>query len=293
MPRMKLTDEEFNPAELDVEYDNDQATFKRYDGEIPKTGTILKERITKAWWTSSADGDSMIKLLVVAEGNTGDKKQFNDLPTWESLTFKPTAAFRYMPFLEHFGITLNDIKKKMIVADEDDNIGTPIESIAGWEPGSDDARCRIVIKRDRWDGQWQSKVDNEGWLPWDERDEVDDDDDDEPEDEAPPARTRRATATKTRSRREPEPEPDDDEEDEDEDVDEDDLEDDEEDDEDDVEEEEAPPARSRRAPARATKAPARTRAGANGGSRARTPAAATRSSSRTSARAGSKDDPPF
>jgi hypothetical protein len=279
---MKLSDEEFNPAELDVDYDNDQS-FKRYTGEIPKTGTILRERVTKAWWTSSADGDSMMKLLVVAEQNTGALKAFNDLPTWESLTFKPTAAFRYMPFLEHFGLTLQDIKRKMIVSDTDDNIGTPIESIGGLEVGSDDFLCRIVIKRDRYEGQWQSKIDRDGWMSFDEADDVDDDveddDVDDEEEEAPPARSRRAAA-KPRAARRPEPEP---EEDDDEDLEED-LE---EDLDDEDEEEEAPPARSRRAPARATatKAPARTRAAANG--------AKGKTRTRTAARAGAKDDPPF
>jgi hypothetical protein len=273
---MKLSDEEFNPAELDVDYDNDQS-FKRYTGEIPKTGTILRERVTKAWWTSSADGDSMMKLLVVAEQNTGALKAFNDLPTWESLTFKPTAAFRYMPFLEHFGLTLQDIKRKMIVSDTDDNIGTPIESIGGLEVGSDDFLCRIVIKRDRYEGQWQSKIDRDGWMSFDEAEDEDDVDDEE--EEAPPARSRRAAA-KPRAARRPEPEP---EEDDDEDLEED-LE---EDLDDEDEEEEAPPARSRRAPARATatKAPARTRAAANG--------AKGKTRTRTAARAGAKDDPPF
>jgi hypothetical protein len=273
---MKLSDEEFNPAELDVDYDNDQS-FKRYTGEIPKTGTILRERVTKAWWTSSADGDSMMKLLVVAEQNTGALKAFNDLPTWESLTFKPTAAFRYMPFLEHFGLTLQDIKRKMIVSDTDDNIGTPIESIGGLEVGSDDFLCRIVIKRDRYEGQWQSKIDRDGWMSFDEADDddVDDDVDDDEEEEAPPARPRRAAAAKPRAARRPEPEP---EEDDDEDL-EDELE--------DEDEEEAPPARSRRAPARATaaKAPARS---ANGRA-ART----TSTRTRAKAAAGSNDDPPF
>jgi hypothetical protein len=202
------------------------------------------------------------------------------------LTFKPTAAFRYMPFLEHFGLTLQDIKRKMIVSDTDDNIGTPIESIGGLEVGSDDFLCRIVIKRDRYEGQWQSKIDRDGWMSFDEADDddVDDDVDDDEEEEAPPARPRRAAAAKPRAARRPEPEP---EEDDDEDL-EDELE---EDLDDEDEEEEAPPARPRRATPRAEKAAARSA----GAARSANGRAARTTSTRTRAKAaaGSNDDPPF
>jgi hypothetical protein len=296
MPRLKLTKEEFNVKELDVEIDREQS-FQRYDGDIPRNGTILIARVTKMWWTSSQEGDSQIRLIVVAEQNEDRKAEYNDLPTWERLTFKKSAAFRYLPFLENFDISLADVFNKTIVSDGEDKIGIPIESIAGWEPGSDEALCRIVIERDHFGKDVQSKVAVDGWLPYEDADTEADDE----EDEEPPARSRRqpaVKATKARTRRAPEPEPDDedDEDDEDQDVDEDDLDDDE-DDEDDVEDE-APPARSRRAPAR-TAAPARTRAGANGGRAARSETARgtatkTRTSTRTSARAaGSDDDPPF
>lgn len=308
MPRMKLRDDEFDEKALDVDYE--KSTFKRYTGKIPSTGTILVARVTKMWWTQSEAGNSMIKLIAVAEQNTGDTKQYNDLPTWEYLTFTPESAFRYKPFLENFGLTVRDIKRKMMVADEPDNIGDVIESIADWEVGSDDALCRIVVKRDRYDGEWRSKIDREGWLPYDEDDEPDDDeDDDEPDEEEPPARTRKAKPV-TRSRRRPEPEPEDEDEDEDE---PDDDEDDEPEDDDDEEpedqeeeepEEEAParPARrtkSRAAPASSRSAPARSgtsRRGASAtsstdGGRAR--ASTTRSRTSSKAKRGSTDDPPF
>jgi hypothetical protein len=317
MPKMKLTDDEFDPDELDVEYEGNQ--FERYDGDIPKTGTILTARVTKMWWTQSGDGDSMIKALVVAEQNDGSKDEYNGLPVWENLTFITRAAFRYQPFLENFGVTLKEIKNKMMVANDDDNIGTPIESIGGWEPGSDDALCRIVIKRERYNGEWSARIDVDGWMPYEEPDE--------PEEEQPRRPTRasrdgarraasssRGAATTSRRRGDP-----DEDEDEDEEYD-DDVEEEDEDEEAEEEdqEEEAQPSRARgraRGGRAASTRPARTqrasssansgrRGAARGGSsNNRTSsgrgsersgsARANRAAARDRRSGGSSDDPPF
>lgn len=272
--RMKLEDD-FDEKELDVEYEG--AQFERYTGEVPKSGTILIARVTKAWFTTSSDGDYQIKLIAVAEQNKGKLAEFNGLPTWENLTFIKSASRRYQAFLYNFGLTVRDVKRKLMVASEDDNIGTPIESIAGWEVGSDDALCRIVIKRDWYNEEWQSKFDWDGWLPFDEADE---DQQEEPEDEedTPARTTRRAPATRSRSRRaepEPEPEPEDEEEPDDEEYD------------DDEEEEAAPPPRRTRQPVRATRASAtRSRPAARSNSRSGGKSKTARSSTK-------QDDPPF
>src|SRR5215472_289933 len=183
MVRMKLTDDDFDPRELDVPYDG--SGFERYTGDIPKTGTILRVRVTKMWWTSAEDGTSMTKLIAVAENNNGSLAEFNGLPTWEYLTWKPSANFRYQPFLECFDISLVDIKKRMQVEANDDNIGTPIISIGDWEVGSDDAVAKIVIKKDfyREAQEWRSKVDLDGWIPIEDGDE-------EPEEDERPTRGR-------------------------------------------------------------------------------------------------------
>lgn len=289
MPRMKLDDDEFNVKELDVEYEGGQ--FERYTGDVPKTGTKLIARVTKMWWTRNNDDDAwMIKLIAVAERNTGKLAEFNGLPAWDYLAFKPTGAFRYQPFLYNFDLSVADVKKKMIVADTDDNVGTPIEAIADWEVNSDDALCQIVIKRDPYEGEIRAKIDVDGWLPY-EADESDDDDEEDEEDEPePPARSRRSktaaaktakAAPKSRRRAEPEPEDDDDDEYDD---------DDDEPDDDDPDEDEPEPPRSRRAaPARSTR-PA-TRANGAGTRRAATREPARAGSSRRAK--GSKDDPPF
>jgi hypothetical protein len=288
MVRMKLKDDEFDTDELDVEYEGPQ--FERYTGEIPKNNTILTFRVTKAWWLINENDESQMKLLAVAEGNDGELKEYNGLPMWETLTWTPKNARRYQPFLMNFGLTVKDIKNKMDVEAEDDNIGTPINSIAGWEPGSDDALCRVVVKRDYWNEEWRAKVQWDGWLEFDPDLYVEPGDEEEDEDEdEEPARPTRGRAAKSRrsdgqtrqtprSRRaaKTEPEEEEDEEEYDDYI---------EDEEDDEEEKEAArPARSSRraAPTRPAR-PAARRPGSAGKSGSR----ATRDKSR------SANEPPF
>ena len=281
MVRMKLSRDEFDPKKLDVKVP--KSTFKRYRGEIPPNGTILIFRVTRMWWTQSKAGDSQIYLMAFAEQNEGKLKKYNGLPVREYLTFNPDSAFRYQPFLHNFGLTTRDIFNKMDVEPEGDNIGDPINSIAGWVVGSDDALCRIAVVRDRYDpDELKAKVDRDGWLSYDEDDELDDDevdeedddiDDDEEDDEPParPARRSRTTQAPARgakaasARRRGDPDEDEDEDDEyDDDVDdEEDIDDEEEaeaedqegetDQEDDDEAEEEPPARTRRARSTSTR----------------------------------------
>jgi hypothetical protein len=276
MVRMKLDDEDFDEKELDVEYEGPQ--FERYTGDIPKTGTILTGRITKMWLTSNDDGDLQSRLIVVAEQNDGKLKQYDGMPAWEYLTWTPKNSRRYQPFLMNFGLTVRDFKRKLDVQAEDDNIGTPINSIAGWKVGSDDALCRFVVKRDYYNEEWRAKIDWDGWLPFDEDIAAADDEDEEAEAPARPARRSAKKTTTTTSRRRGDPDEEEDEDDEYDDDVEDDI------DEDDEDEEEAPPPRrSRRASAPA----ARTQRASSTRPAKRTPAKRSRRPQ------GSNEEPPF
>ena len=325
MVRMKLSKEEFDPKKLDIP--QQESTFKRYRGEIPKNGTILIFRVTKMWWTQSKSGDSQIYLMAFAEQNNGPLKQYNGLPIREYLTFNADNAFRYMPFLNNFGLTTRDIYNKMDVEREPDKIGDIITAIGDWVVGSDDALCRIAVVRDHYDpDETKAKVDIDGWMPLDDEDEVDadedadaDDDEEDEEDDEPPARPTRAVKSATSSKRgavatrrgRPEPEDEDDE-----DIDDDEDEDDDIDDEAEAEEDEAaeegqedegeddeePPARtSRRTRTAASTRPAARSGGNRRGATApasdgsRTRSGARTSSTRTASKRdrGSADDPPF
>jgi hypothetical protein len=308
MVRMKFSDNEFDEKELDVEYEGPK--FERYTGDVPKTGTILNARVTKMWALVNEDGDQKTNILAVAEGNDGELKEFNGLPIWEYITWTPKNSRRYQPFLQNFGLTVRDYKRKLDVQPDDDNIGTPINSIAGWEPGSDAALCRIVIKRDFWNDEWRAKIDWDGWLEFDPDLYVEPGDEDEEDDEEPerPTRKRRAKSAAsskrgaaTTSRRRGDPDEEEDEEDEyDDDVDDDeDIEDEEEEDDEDIEEEPAPArhrssSRTARATARATARPASRASarGSRGGTASRSASKPARSR-RGGSSGGSSDDPPF
>lgn len=261
MPKLKGEDlAGFDPEELDVEWS--ETDFDTYEGEDPPSGTVLKGHVKKLWWTYASDETPMIKVLWVASGNVGSNAEYNGLPVWDNLVFKPSAAFKYGPFLQATGVTLRDIKTRTIVAEDDDNMGAPIEKIGKFAPG-EDAECGIVTKREKYQGNWSTKVGKFIEQP-------DDEDDDEDEPEETPARSRRKSAASkpaakpaARSRRRPEPEPEDDDED---DVDEDDVDedaDDEADDEPDDEPDERPARRTRSSarskPAAKTRAPAKSR----------------------------------
>jgi hypothetical protein len=152
MARLKLDDNDLDLDELDVEVE--ESNFQPYDGEIPPSGKVFECRITKMWLSYSADDTAMLVALAVVE----DEGPYEGLPIFEYMVLKASAAFKYQPFLHAFGLTLRDVKTKMDVADEDDKIGAPITAIAKWEVGSDDALCRVVTKREKYQGEWQAKI---------------------------------------------------------------------------------------------------------------------------------------
>ena len=251
--KLKLSKDEFNPDELDVEIeDND---YDDYTGPPPPNNTMLIFRIKKMWWTyTQPDADKnefpMIKAIVTAEqgSDDDDTAQYDGLTIWDNLTFKASAAFRYQPFLEAIGVTLKDIFGKLYVADDDDNVGAPIERIGTWVPGSDDAVIMGVTKREKYNGEWSTKI--KKYLAYEAPDEPEPD-----EDETPPPRTRRAGAAPKRRSSVAEDTADEDA--------------DEPDEHEDDETEPEPPARTRRAPARTAKAAAsKAPTGRRGGRRA-------------------------
>jgi hypothetical protein len=211
VPTLKLEDDEFDIDALEAaEYDPDaEVQFEKYSGEQPEADTILRAYLKSMWLTYTAEkpdgsgGDPMLKLLVVAAENTGTEAEFDGLPIWENLALTPASKFKWKPFIDHFGLTLKQIKTKMVVADDDDNVGAPITKIDKFVPGSDESWCRIVTSREKYQGNWQTHVGR--WLEYTvpEEDEADADTDDADadaevevemveEEAAPPARGRRA-----------------------------------------------------------------------------------------------------
>lgn len=310
MPRLKVDDDELDIEELE-EAEYEESDYEPYSGPQPPKGTILYGYIKKIWWTYNSND---VRMLVVIFEATEESGKYKGLGVWDRITLSTAAKFRWQPFLDAAGITLQDIKRKMIVEKDDENQGRPVNKIGALEIGDEEkAAIRIVTKRDRYNDDWETKVDK--WLPWedpqdeDDEDDEDFDEDDVEEEEEEPAPKRRAAASATRSgartarkpaakparRREPEPEPEDEDEEE---VDEEEWEDDEEE-----EVEEEPPAKparkaSARPAARATAKPAAKPVARSSRTGSAKPARSGRVAKATSTKGRSKsagydEEPPF
>jgi hypothetical protein len=198
VPRLKVPDEELDIDALEeAEYDDRDFDYESYDGELPPADTHLNGYVKKAWWCYTSNEDPMIKLLFIADGNVGDEEEYNGLPVWEQLPLTNSAKFKWKPFIDVFEISLFEIKKKTMIAEDPDNIGDPITRIGSWEPG-EDARCSIVTKRGKFQGK--DKVEVRRWLdeqPADEDDEeeLEDYEEEEEEEEPEPPTTRRARSS--------------------------------------------------------------------------------------------------
>jgi len=124
MPRMKWNDpDEFN--ELPEEWDDNG----QYAGEDPPPNTVLNGIIKKMWATQSSAGNKMLKVLFEADGNSGKKEEFDGWGTFDNIPLTPKCAFRYGPLLEVMGVSLDDVRKRMAVGEEDERNGFPILKI--------------------------------------------------------------------------------------------------------------------------------------------------------------------
>lgn len=156
----------------DEEY-SDDGDFDEYDGEFPPKGTLLKGDITKVWLADSQSSDNtMFKVLFVADGNEGDKEEYNGCPIWDNVVFtSPGAKFRWQPFFDALGVTLKSVKGGTIVGEED-NVGTVVDSI-----GSVKFPAPVMVKTDiEKKGEYKGQVRVGKWLPPVDSDVEDDED---------------------------------------------------------------------------------------------------------------------
>src|SRR5271165_2556708 len=164
MPRLKIDDADLDIDELeDAEY-NEDGDFEPYDGPEPPASTILVGLAKRMWWAYSSNNNPMIKVLFVAEDNVGDREKYNGWSTIDNVTLISTVKFRWKPFVDAFGLTIADVKKKTFVEDDDDRFGAPISKIGDFVPGSDAAWCRVLTKREYYEEkqEWNAKI-GSGW----------------------------------------------------------------------------------------------------------------------------------
>lgn len=170
MPKMRWS-KDIDWRELDnAEYSEDD--FEEYDGPLPPANVILSGNVKKIWATESSNGDSMLKVLFEADGNTGDRKVYNGWGGWDNILFTmPQVKFRWQPFFDAIGISLADVKNRTVVGDED-NQGHVIERIGSVKFGGK-IPARVKIKREKYEGETQARIGK--WLP--PADAVSDEDD--------------------------------------------------------------------------------------------------------------------
>jgi hypothetical protein len=222
MPIYSLADQVDLKALEAAEYSDED--YESYSGEIPPTGYVFSGTIKKMWLSSTQNDDPMLIVLHVSD--TDD--DYYGLPSWDYLTLTEDAKFRWAPYFEVTGLSLRDVVTKINLADEDDNIGSPVLNIGKWKLGG---RIRFVTKKDFYDQKWKCKASK--YL--------------DPEEESPnghkPSRAK-SSASPARGRRTREPEPEEEEEDE--------------------EANDSPPPRGRRATSSATRKPAARKPAARG-----------------------------
>jgi hypothetical protein len=145
----------------DEEFDEDDR--QDYDGPIPPRNTLLKGNIDKMWLRESEAGNQMFLVLFVADGNDGEKKQYNGFSAFESVVFtSPKAKFKWQPWLDTFGITLKDIKLKTDVDEDDESdIGIPVNRVGALRLP---AACQIITDLER-KGEYKGDARIKKWLP--------------------------------------------------------------------------------------------------------------------------------
>jgi len=182
MARVKVTDEEFDIQSLeDAEYNEDE-DFDTYDGELPENDTILTGYIKSMWWTMTGSNKRMFKILFIAADNDEPEDEYDGLPIWDNPFFSPDGKFRWKPFIDNFGVSLLDIKKKLYLGDEDHpRFGAPVDKVGTLVPGGDTSWARVLTKIG-FDQDGNRRVEVKKWLPLEDEEEPEPDDE-EPDDE--------------------------------------------------------------------------------------------------------------
>lgn len=207
MPKLRIDDDELPDDLDDVEYDRERRDYEKYEGEQPPKDTFLNGYVKNVWWTETNGGDRMLKVLWIADGNTGKTEEYNGLDVWENLALTANAKFKWGPFFEYFGLTIRMLKTQAIIDEDEDNIGAQIKKIGKKFVPGPDCRVAIITSREKYNGKWQThaaewvdeefdedeELEDEELEDEDEELEAEEPEEDEEEEEAPPP-PRRPTA---------------------------------------------------------------------------------------------------
>lgn len=180
MPKLRIDDDELPDDLDDVEYDRERRDYEKYEGEQPPKDTFLNGYVKNVWWTETNSGARMLKVLWIADGNTGETEEYNGLDVWENLALTGPAKFKWGPFFEYFGLTIRMLKTQSIYNDDDEgDLGVPITRIGKKFIPGPDCRVAIITTREKYNGKWQTHAAE--WLDEEELDEDEELEDDEEE----------------------------------------------------------------------------------------------------------------
>jgi hypothetical protein len=208
VPKLRIDDDELPDDLDDVEYDRERRDYEKYEGEQPPKDTFLNGYVKNVWWTETNGGDRMLKVLWIADGNTGETEEYNGLDVWENMALTANAKFKWGPFFEYFGLTIRMLKTQALIDEDEDNIGAQIKKIGKKFIPGPDCRCGIITSREKYNSKWQTHVAE--WVDEEEPEDEDPDEEledeeeleeeeeleDEEEEEEPPAPPKRPTARK-------------------------------------------------------------------------------------------------
>jgi hypothetical protein len=173
MPKMRWAGDAEEPdwsAMEDEEFD-ESGDFAPYDGPQPPKNTLLSGELKKVWAVTSQSGNHMFKVLWEATGNSGDKAKYNGLAIWDNIVWVPQNKFKWQPWLDGLGITLRAVQKATVTAEDEDNVGLPVQRINRLKFP---APIRVLTDSEMYEGERRTKVNK--WLAPSKEEEEDGED---------------------------------------------------------------------------------------------------------------------
>lgn len=178
--------------------------FEVYDGPVPPKG-VYQARIKSIRQVESSNGNEMLKVLLIVDGEASGKPKYDGAPVFDNVTVMESTMFKVKQFMTALGGTGRDFDLTAI--DDDDNVVKfgrirPVGMLV-----------RFASKTEVYEGDPSAKVarylpPKEEELEYDDEeadeevDDADEDEDDEEEEAPPPPRkvAKKATAKKAAPR---------------------------------------------------------------------------------------------
>jgi hypothetical protein len=151
MPKLRWSDVDWD----DLPDEWEESEFEPYDGDQPPSGTLLNGEIDRMWYKTFSSGNVGFVVSFKAKGNRGDKEEYDGWSCLDNIVLQSNTAFRYGPLLEVLGITLDDVRRRTVTEEDEDQIGLPIVKIGTTKLP---VACSIITKIEKYEGERRAKV---------------------------------------------------------------------------------------------------------------------------------------